>query len=235
MQPGSPSGDQLLATPPVNAFSPTSFWNTPLAPTAPLDVNSDALVEELVRQVNTYGTWIDTSSYSVPVYVVGASQPTQHVTLDVWAPDLQAEFNAVPIPSTAQAAAGTDEHMTVWQPSTDRMWEFWKMHKESDGWHAQWGGEGDNVSTNPGYFTHSGVTNNWGATATGLPLLGGLVTEADLQRGYINHVLAMQSCRQRRSAGRGPRSAATVSARRGPRRSRRGPAFDWIPPSTSRA
>ena len=49
----------------------------------------------------------------------------------------------------------------------------------------------DNVSTNPGYFTHAGQTTNWGATATGLPLLGGLVTAADLQRGYINHALAI--------------------------------------------
>ena len=190
-QPVSSAGDQILPLPSVNPFSPTSFWNAPLAATAPLDPNSGALVQELVRQVNAYGTWMDTASYSVPVYVVGPGQPTQHVTLNVWAPDLQAEFNAVPIPSTAQAAAGTDEHMTVWQPSTDKMWEFWKMQKESDGWHAQWGGEMDHVSTNPGYFTHSGQTNNWGATATGLPLLGGLVTQADLQRGYINHALAM--------------------------------------------
>lgn len=191
LQPDSPSVDRVLPMPSFNPFSPTSFWNAPLAAAAPLDPNSGGLVQELVRQVNTYGTWIDTYSYSVPVYVVGAGQSTQHVTLNVWAPDLQAEFDAVPIPSTAVAAAGTDAHMTVWQPSTDKLWEFWKMQKESDGWHAQWGGEIDNVSTSPGYFTHSGQTSNWGATATGLPLLGGLVTQADLQRGYINHALAM--------------------------------------------
>jgi hypothetical protein len=49
----------------------------------------------------------------------------------------------------------------------------------------------DNVSTSPGYFTHSAQTDNWGASATGLPLLGGLVTNADLQRGSITHALAM--------------------------------------------
>lgn len=49
----------------------------------------------------------------------------------------------------------------------------------------------DNVSTNPGYFNHVGQSTNWGATATGLPLLGGLVTLADLSRGYIDHALAM--------------------------------------------
>ena len=121
----------------------------------------------------------------------GPDQATQHVTLDTWGPDLQAAFDSVPIPANAQAAAGSDEHMVVWQPSTDKMWEFWVMHMETDGWHASWGGEMDNVSTNPGYFTHTGQTDNWGATATGLPLLGGLITEADLQRGYINHALAI--------------------------------------------
>jgi hypothetical protein len=188
---GSSSGDQILSLPLVNPFSATSFWNAPLAAAAPLDSNSQAYVNELLRQVQEYGTWMDTYQYSVPVYVVGPNQATQHVTLDVYAPDLQAEFNAVPIPSTAQAAAGTDEHMTVWQPSTDKLWEFWHMQQESDGWHARWGGEMDDVSTSPGYFTHSGITNDWGATATGLPLLGGLVTEADLERGYINHALAI--------------------------------------------
>jgi hypothetical protein len=49
----------------------------------------------------------------------------------------------------------------------------------------------DNASTSPGYFDHVGRSTNWGATATGLPLLGGLVTGADLQRGYINHALAI--------------------------------------------
>jgi hypothetical protein len=176
---------------PGNPFSPTSFWNAPLAAKAPLDPNSSAYVDEVIRQVKAYGPWMNTTSYGVPVYVVPANARTQHVTLDTWGPDLQAEFDAVPVPTGAKAAAGTDEQMVVWQPATDKMWEFWQMHQESDGWHARWGGEMDNVSTNPGYFTHSGQTNNWGATATGLPLLGGLITEADLQRGYINHALAI--------------------------------------------
>ena len=188
---GSGGGGVSGAAWPGNPFSPTSFWNAPLAALAPLDPDSQAYVNELVRQVTTYGPWMNTTSYSVPVYVVPDNEPVQHVTLDTWGPDLQQAFDAVPIPAGAKAAAGSDEHMVVWQPSTNTMWEFWQMHQESDGWHAEWGGEMDDVSTDPGYFTHTGQTTNWGATATGLPLLGGLVTEADLQRGYINHALAI--------------------------------------------
>jgi hypothetical protein len=176
---------------PGNPFSPTSFWNAPLRATAPLASQSGAYVNELMRQVNRYGPWLNTYQYSVPVYVVNANQPSVHVTLDAYGPDLQTEFDAVPLPAGATPARGTDAELTVWQPSTNRLWDFYKLHRAGHGWHATWGGFMSNVSTNPGYFTHSGLTKDWGATATGLPLLGGLVTFADLKRGYINHALAI--------------------------------------------
>jgi hypothetical protein len=180
------------STVPFNAFSPTSFWNTPLASNAALDPNSQGYVSDLVSQVNSYGVWMNTTSYSIPAYVVPATQPTVTVHLSTWGPDLQQQFNAVPIPPGAKAAAGTDGSLTVWQPATDKMWDFWQLSQSSTGtWTARWGGEMDHVSTSPGYFTHSGQTSSWGATASGLPLLGGLITIADLKRGYINHALAM--------------------------------------------
>jgi hypothetical protein len=176
---------------PGNPFSRTSVWNSPLSANAPVRPNSAGYVKELLRQVHDYGPWFNTTSYSVPVYVVPANQRTTKVKLDTWGPDLQQAFDAVPIPRSAKAAAGTDHSLTIWQPSTNKLWDFWLMHGSNGKWNARWGGEMDDVSSNPGYFTHSGQTNNWGATATGLPLLGGLVTFADLQRGYINHALAM--------------------------------------------
>ena len=105
------------------------------------------------------------------------------------------------------------------------------MHQEPDSWHARWGGEMDNVSTNPGYFTHAGQTNNWGATATGLPLLGGLITVADLQRGYINHALAISLVETARATGRGPPSAptATTGRHRHHTRSPKARASAWTP------
>jgi hypothetical protein len=176
---------------PGRPFSPTSFWNKPLSANAPLSPYSAKAVAELQRQVRDYHPWMNTTSYSVPVYVVPRNAPMQHVTLDTWGPDLQAAFDHVPVPRGARAAAGTDASMTVWQPSRNRLWDFWQMHRVRGHWHARWGGEMTDVSRNPGYFTHSGLTDNWGGTATGLPLLGGLVTFADLRRGYIDHALAI--------------------------------------------
>ena len=55
-------------------------------------------------------------------------------------PALQAAFERVPIPATATPAGGSDGTLVVWQPGTDRMWEFWKATRRADGWHAAWGG-----------------------------------------------------------------------------------------------
>ena len=84
--------------------------------------------------------------------------------------------------------------MVIRQPATDTMWEFWRMEMRPDGWHAGAAGAMHNVSSNPGYYTPdawSGAQSWWGATATGLPLLGGLMTIDELQRGSIDHALAM--------------------------------------------
>lgn len=184
-------GSQTAPWPAKNPFAPSSFWNKRLSARAALSPVSAAYVNELERQVHDYHPWMNTTSYSVPVYAVPAHLRTVKVTLDTWGPDLQQAFDQVPIPRNAKAASGTDKSMTVWQPSTNRMWDFWLMHKVRGRWHARWGGEMTDVSHSPGYYTHSGQTNDWGGTATGLPLLGGLVTLADLKRGYINHALAM--------------------------------------------
>ena len=93
-----------------------------------------------------------------------------------WRVALQAAFTAVPIPANAQPEPGLDSEMTIWQPSTDKLWEFFHMRKLADGWHAAWGGAIQNVSQSPGYYDDQLVVRRayyWGATATSLPDAGG--------------------------------------------------------------
>jgi hypothetical protein len=170
-------------------FAPTSFWNAPLAADAPLDSKSSAYVNRLQELLKRWTPYVNTTRYSTPVYTVPADQPMVHVTLDKEnSADLQAVFDRVPIPSGAVPAAGTDAHMVVWQPSTDTMWEFWVAQHLSDGWHARYGGRMTDVSTNAGYYTDN---PRWGATATSLPLLGGLMRIDELKAGRVDHALAI--------------------------------------------
>ena len=179
------------------------MWNAPLARNTPLSSLSATYASELVQQVARYGSWINVTQYSVPVYTVGPDQRRVPVTLDthggsadLLARDLQ---EGVPIPPNATPARGTDHHMVVWQPSRNTMWEFWLAAKENGVWHARWGGEMTDVSSSRGYYTNP---SDWGASATSLPVLGGLMRIGELEAGRIDHALAFAI----------PRAAAGVYA-----------------------
>jgi hypothetical protein len=183
-------------------FAPESVWRAPLADDAPLDSASARLVGGLRSAVAANlaartGPWIATNESSTPLYRVPADQPRVRVQLHTgpWGATLQKAFEAVPVPPDARPARGTDAHMTVWQPSTDRLWEFFRMRKESDGWHADYGGAIENVSRSPGYYTTDswpGLSNSqWGASASSLPLVAGLMRTDELRAGHIDHAVSL--------------------------------------------
>ena len=138
------------------------------------------LAEELTQEAQSemkagIGPWIETSDSSTPVYVVGPSQRCVPVHLDVtqaYGKTLSSAFQRVPLPADAHPAAGSDAHLTLIQPSTDSMSEFWKLRRDGDAWHASWGGAIHDVSASPGYYTSNswpGAKPYWGASATSLP------------------------------------------------------------------
>ena len=185
-------------------FSPNSVWNEPLAANAPLDPASAKLVAQFASEAEAEGRagtgpFVETYGYTTPIYVVGPFQRTVRVAIDTdqnstWVSSLQGASDAVPIPANARPSAGTDSQITIYQPSTDRLWEYWHFRREGGGWHARWGGAIDDVSNSPGYYTPSswsGSLSVWGASGTSLPLVAGTMTLAELQSGQIDHALAI--------------------------------------------
>ncbi|HET6997993.1 MAG TPA: hypothetical protein VFI03_05325 [Solirubrobacterales bacterium] len=182
-------------------FSPTSFWNTPLVDDEGLDPASARLTRALASEVKAeqadrVGPWLSTTRYSVPIYTVGPEQPTVRVRLTspIHSPALQAAFEQVPLPPEATPSGGTDGHLVVWQPASDRLWEFWRLVRGPEGPEASWGGAMRDVSSNPGVYGDEAWPNAeswWGASASSLPIAGGLITLEDLRLGEINHALAL--------------------------------------------
>jgi hypothetical protein len=186
---------------PFRFFASTSSWNEPLPEKTERDPNAGSILSQLNGEI-THGketgeapqTTIDTTDWSVPVYTVPASQPAVKVTLHTPKPDpaLQAAFNAVPLPADAKPAVGTDALLAVWQPSTDKLWEFWQLAHSGEGWTASYGGAMQNVSGNPGVYgpeAWPGANSNWGASSCSMAMVGGLITLEDLKSGKINHAL----------------------------------------------
>jgi hypothetical protein len=199
---GAGCGDEPPAKP--KFFASDSVWNRPLGDSARLHPASPGLVGELARQLRVHGAWINSTEFSVPIYTVPKDQPGVSVHIDTPSdmftgiPDatkLAQTLEGMPIPPDARPAAGTDRHLVVWQPSTDTMWELWIAHRLGDGfpsrddtpgWHASWGAKIAAVSRSPGV-----IQPPFGATASGLPLVGGLITLDELESGHIDHALAL--------------------------------------------
>jgi hypothetical protein len=181
-------------------FPANSAWNRPLPADEPIDPRSAGYVQSLRAQVQRnfdqkFYPNINTTSFSVPIYVVPANQPRVPVRLvggaTQWGQGFQRAIRAgVPIPPHARPAAGSDSHIVIYQPSTDTMWEFWTALRRGAGWEAGWGGVMHRVSQSAGHFQAIESVQT-GATATSLPLVGGLITLRDLRRRKIDHALAI--------------------------------------------
>ena len=195
-----PPLEEAAEAAPFRFFAPTSFWNERLSADAPVDPHSVAIVSALselasTEQAEKKGPAINTKEWSVPIYTVPAGQATVRVALvNKNSTALQAAWAAVPLPANAQPAAGSDEHLVVWQPSTNKMWEFWGLEKPKGTWQASWGGAMEKTTTDKGVYgteAWSGAVTTWGASASSLPIAGGLITFEDLEKGVINHALAI--------------------------------------------
>ena len=173
-------------------FAPDSFWYRPVPANAPVNPRSAAYVLEFQRQIHAYynGVGINLGAYSTPIYVAGPGAKTVAVTqwncqnyLDA---DLPRQWAAVPIPAYARPAYGTDAEMTIYQPSSDTMWEFWQARQAGAKWQACWGGKMTGVSKNEGIWPQ-----RYGVAATGLPFAPGQITVEELKRSSIRHVMGI--------------------------------------------
>jgi hypothetical protein len=180
-------------------FAASSFRNQQLSPTAPLDANSADLVAKLVQIEQTYGEWVNTRVWTTPVYTVAAGFPTTLVSLDACHMldasncdlALQSRLEAVPLPSWTQLSTDPDSEVVVYQPSTDRLWEFLGLRKDLLGnWTAIHAGYTGEVSRSSARWP----SQWWGASGSKIPMLMGLQRIAETQAavrgtGSIDHPL----------------------------------------------
>jgi hypothetical protein len=174
-------------------FSPSGWRNARLSKRAPIAKNSRVLVNELRSQIKSRprGALIGSSYSSSPIYTVPRDQPTVRVIGPPGSLQLQAQWEAVPLPPDARPAAGSDSRLVVWQPSTDTLWEFWGLSKDQFGrWTARFGGRLPNVSRTEGHFVDPPGTR-FGASATSITILAGTQRIEELRRGVIDHAVDM--------------------------------------------
>jgi CubicO group peptidase (beta-lactamase class C family) len=178
-------------------LGPDCFWYAKLPSNPPLNPHSADLAREFLRQKacgDDNIVALNTTQWTSPVYI--AADGTEPIDVGVnrclSASDedyasLAEQFENVPIPSYVQPSPDDDAEMTVYDQSTDTMWEFYEAQNKDGAWQACWGGRMADVSQNS-----EGIwPNPFGATATGLPLVGGQITAEELSAGAIEHVMGI--------------------------------------------
>ena len=180
--------------PQEDVFSVLSPWNT-LINDAAVDPRSERLIEqsmvrtaigldgELETEVVDEGVYINTNEWTVPLVADGV--PTTVTCRQVQCGD-GGEDLVLNIPDDVDPNPLYDGWFTVFEPSSRIGYDLWRARREDDGtisYHfmRQWDLDG------PGFNQPYVVS----ARGSGLPLFGGLIRPGELERGQINHALAI--------------------------------------------
>ena len=192
----------------VSNFAAGSFWNTAVPSYTALHPDSAALVQDIVRQANSYGTSFIKDNGASPIYVADPGAAT--VSVVPWdcgsgiLPNLASQWQAVPIPFFAVPSGGANAQMIVYQPSTATTWEFGHMRNVSGQWQACTGGR---IST-----TSDGVfPSPYGVSSSGLAALAGQMSIAELKAEDINHAIGLSLPQTNGSTWPATQSAGAVA------------------------
>jgi hypothetical protein len=145
----TPNAGNLNEPGPLRAFDDSSYWNTPMPPSAPIDLRSDSWIADSLDPTHTQPYLrlpaLARKDGGVPIYDADENDPLHHICTA----DGRRCFD-IHIPAEAVPAESRDSIFHVWDRSTDQVLG---MHK---------------VARNPdGTFSHEGI-DRWLLSSEGL-------------------------------------------------------------------
>lgn len=163
-------------------FSNASPWNAPIGGNAQLDPHSSGMVSQLTDCCHVPTLF----RFGMPIYTSTASDPSYTVQ-DDGNDSLFTSYQPIHIPNDAAPSTGSDHWLFIYDQTKNLIFEMWDTHKSGSTWTTQTG----NVYSPTG----DGVlqVNGSQQSGNGASYFGGVVTDADIQRGFINHALAFAS------------------------------------------
>lgn len=182
--PPAPNGQEWPAS--FRPYGATSPWNSPVPPNPRLHPNSAAIIAAYQTNTPNIATWACCTGhdYSHPIYFASTSDPlvTAHCTQYCTGPDW-----TMYIPAKARPATGYDHHMAVVQPDGTED-DFWNARYPDEDFRT--GSTLDaGITTHCGNFYTGPGVGFGGQTAGQACLAGGLIRQAELAAGRINHAL----------------------------------------------
>lgn len=191
-------------------FGKSPKWTNRLPDSAAIDLNSAATVAQLAAQSTLVRTTLNVNSWTIEPIVVSATQPLVSVGWHggAWEYELQAVLKlGVPIPPGTKPTNDGDASLSIWQPDKDVLYELYGVVVDASGaYSASFGTRLRGINTTLGCRQYSAqsykdyATNpdslfarpTWGVQGSGIPYAPGVLTKADCDRGYVDHMLLLE-------------------------------------------
>jgi len=166
--------------PPSRYFDSGSPYNVPIG-NAAVHPKSAQWIGELYNGI--LGVNVNQSAWTPGIFYADASTPRKTVPIDEgWTLD------DVPIPSNLAPSSDEDAYAIIIDTARGRAYEFFSLQKSStspSGWWARTA----NILRLDGSGVWNGDLGPWGALASSMGMLGGLILKSDVDAGVINHAL----------------------------------------------
>lgn len=166
----------------IRLFKNTSPWNMPISANVQFDPASSSMASELsngyhVPTMFNYGMPIYTSTANDPLYTVQDSGKDS--AFDAYQP--------IHIPDTAAPSPKEDHWMFIYDQTKNLLFEMWNTSRSGNTWNTH---AGDVYSpTGDGVLQVDGSLQG----GNGASYFGGVITDVDIARGYIDHALSLAS------------------------------------------
>ncbi|MFH1134717.1 MAG: hypothetical protein V1816_01380 [Pseudomonadota bacterium] len=188
-------GPEMRLPADFRAFSPDSPWNQPIAPNPVISSESAAMIAKLKNDAQVLTC--STRKWTAPIFVIDSTtsalvkvtstSDALHPSVDPDGDNIAADL---PIPEGVWPDPERDGHLVLVDPVVKRAWEFSRFKIGPDGQVKasrifSWDLSG------PGFVKAFSGKKWWtiGATAAGLPLIGGLIRPAEFEAKKIEHAL----------------------------------------------
>jgi hypothetical protein len=114
-------------------YASTSVWNQEIGVNPTVDVDSAAMIADLVSKTITFSPNFSFHQHTIPIYFTDESTPLKEVIITGdWASTFYSMPN-VPIPVDAVPDAESDQHICLIDRNTGFEWNMWKAVKDVNG------------------------------------------------------------------------------------------------------
>jgi hypothetical protein len=194
-------------------FSDDSFWNQPIPENPEIDPKNDQWIALLKTEPTKNNFSLQYSHFTQPIYDADSTTPLYkikyHYLSDsdklAWHTNHERfghgpSFDMMPIPDDAMPDPAGDAQIIVVDWQKKLAWDTWQVHKTSDsGWESNTGmvyridGTGVFCADSLGLIDSESVHFHGPCSASGKPLIAGIVRYDEIMSGKLEHKLICES------------------------------------------